>query len=66
MQLKASFPTVSNRSENPEICDDKSDTTLNTAELLPNIYENHQGLLIVVNIWPSVTNIYDKGAHRQA
>ena len=26
----------------PEIFDDKSDITLNTAEFLPNIYENHQ------------------------
>jgi aryl-alcohol dehydrogenase-like predicted oxidoreductase len=24
------------------MCDDRSDTTLNTAELLPNMYDNHQ------------------------
>ncbi len=42
----------------PEIRDDKRDSTLNTAELLPNMCANHHCMLIVTNIWPSVINIW--------
>ncbi len=38
--------------------DDKSDVALNTAELLPNMYDNHHLLVIVTHYWPSATNIW--------
>ena len=41
----------------PEMYEDKRHLTLNMSELLPKMYDNHQYLLIVTNIWPSVTNI---------
>ncbi|MFL5589625.1 MAG: hypothetical protein ACJ8DI_18515 [Ktedonobacteraceae bacterium] len=42
----------------PEIFDDKSDITLNTAELLPNMCDNLHEMVIVTHIWLSVTNIW--------
>ena len=52
-----------------------SETVIIVSETMITVTENHFAkivrsaqilLLIVVNIWPRVTNIYDKGAHRQA
>jgi hypothetical protein len=40
--------------------DDKSDVALNTAELLPNMCDNHLYMVIVIHIWPSVTG----GCHK--
>ena len=45
----------------PDICEIKGPNMPIIVELMPNIYEDPQGLLIIKNIWSSVTNICKAG-----
>ena len=42
----------------PEVRDNKDSLTLNTAELLLNMCDNHHCMVIVTHYWPSATNIW--------
>jgi hypothetical protein len=46
------------------MCDDKRYLTLNTAELLPNICDNHHLLIIFTDIWLVVENIWQPPAYK--